>query len=143
LLATDERLHVDRDVVTTRDAPSRPPDAQRFLDALVAAPFAPPSPAEVGVGADVVRLLVKEGDVLSLDGVYFAATAIEEARRRVARALETRPTLKLSDIRDLLGSTRKFVVPIATRLDSEGITRRRGDDRIAGPRAAGYSSSGG
>ena len=54
----------------------------------------------------------------------------------------TRETLKLSDIRDLLGSTRKFVVPIMARLDSEGITRRRGDDRIAGPAAERYSSGG-
>jgi hypothetical protein len=28
------------------------------------------------------------------------------------------------------------------RLDADGITRRRGDDRIAGPRAADYASGG-
>ena len=84
LLATDARLHVERDVVSIGGAPSLPPDAQRFLDALVAAPFAPPSPADVGVGADAVRALVKEGAVVSLDGVYFAAEAIEAARQRVA-----------------------------------------------------------
>lgn len=142
VLATDERLRVERDVVSTGAASTLPADAQRFLDALRAAPFAPPSPAEVGVGADVVRVLVKDGAVVALDGIYFAAEAVEEARRRVSRALDTRPALKLSDVRDLLGSTRKFVVPIATRLDSEGITRRRGDERIAGPRAANYSSGG-
>ena len=42
----------------------------------------------------------------------------------------------------LLGSTRKYVVPIITRLDADGVTRRRGDDRIAGPRATDYSSGG-
>ena len=50
--------------------------------------------------------------------------------------------MKLSDIRDLLGSTRKYVVPIMARLDADGVTRRRGDDRIAGPRASDYSSGG-
>jgi selenocysteine-specific elongation factor len=145
LLDTDDRLRVERDSVqlasTDADA-TLAPDAQRFLDALVAAPFAPPAPAELGVGSDVVRVLVKDGAIVALDGIYFAADAIEEARRRVSRALLERTTLKLADIRDLLDSSRKFVVPIATRLDTEGITRRRGDDRIAGPRAADYSSGG-
>jgi len=36
-------------------------------------------------------------------------------------------------VRDLLGSTRKYVVPILTWLDREGVTRRRGDDRVPGP----------
>jgi selenocysteine-specific elongation factor len=42
----------------------------------------------------------------------------------------------VADARDVLGSTRKYVLPILNRLDSEGVTRRRGDERIAGPRAA-------
>jgi selenocysteine-specific elongation factor len=39
----------------------------------------------------------------------------------------------VADVRDLLGSTRKYVLPILNRLDAEGVTRRRGDDRIPGP----------
>jgi selenocysteine-specific elongation factor len=41
----------------------------------------------------------------------------------------------VADVRDLLGSTRKYVLPILNQLDAEGITRRRGDDRIPGPAA--------
>ena len=43
--------------------------------------------------------------------------------------------MTIADLRDLLGSTRKFVLPLANHLDYEGVTRRRGDDRIPGPRA--------
>jgi selenocysteine-specific elongation factor len=53
----------------------------------------------------------------------------------VGSAVVARGTLTVADIRDLLGSTRKFVLPIAKRLDADGVTRRRGDDRIPGPRA--------
>ena len=49
------------------------------------------------------------------------------------RALRGRPRLTVADIRDLLGSTRKYVVPICGWLDRNGVTRRRGDERIAGP----------
>jgi selenocysteine-specific elongation factor len=40
----------------------------------------------------------------------------------------------VADARELLGSSRKFVVPLLERFDREGFTRRRGDVRIGGPR---------
>ena len=53
--------------------------------------------------------------------------------RRVVDALRGRGALTVADIRDLLGSSRKYVVPIVGWLDRTGVTRRRGDDRVAGP----------
>jgi selenocysteine-specific elongation factor len=144
-LAGHPALVVERDTVrlaTHGSGVGDDPTARRFLDALEAAPFAPPSPAELAVAPDVVRALLRDGSIVALDGIYFAAAAIDEARTRVSTAVLARGTLKLSDIRDLLGSTRKFVVPIAARLDADGVTRRRGDDRIAGPKATDYSSGG-
>jgi selenocysteine-specific elongation factor len=40
----------------------------------------------------------------------------------------------VSEVRDRLGTSRKYVVPLLNRLDAAGVTRRRGDVRIAGPR---------
>jgi selenocysteine-specific elongation factor len=144
-LEADPRLVVERDTVRLRShgsAVADDPTARRFLDALEASPFAPPSPAEAGVTPDVVRALLRDDAIVSLDGFYFSVGALEEARARVSSAVLARGALKLSDIRDLLGSTRKYVVPIMARLDADGVTRRRGDDRIAGPTAERYSSGG-
>jgi selenocysteine-specific elongation factor len=109
------------------------PEARKLLDALEAAPFSPPEPASVGAEPGLVRSLAREGQVVELDGVVFAVTALDEARRRVWAALRERGTVTVADVRDLLGSTRKYVLPILKHLDAEGVTRRRGDDRIPGP----------
>jgi selenocysteine-specific elongation factor len=138
-------LVVERDVVrlaTYGNALADDPGVQRFLAALDEAKFSPPSPSELGVAPEIVRALAREGAIVALDGVYFSPGALTEARARVAAAVIERGNLKLSDIRDLLESSRKYVVPIIARLDAEGVTRRRGDDRIAGPRAADYASGG-
>lgn len=111
------------------------PAAQAFLAALDAAPFTPPSPAETGTAPPVVRALVREGAVVEAEGVYFARGAYEEAVRRVVGALRERGPLTVGDVRDLLGSSRKHVLPLLNHLDREGITRRRGDVREPGPRA--------
>ena len=114
---------------------SSTPDGARLLAALRAEPFAPPSPEELGIAPRVGKLLVREGVAVELDGVLFATDAVDQAARVVGSALVERGSLTVADIRDLLESTRKFVLPIAKRLDGDGVTRRRGDERIAGPRA--------
>ena len=41
--------------------------------------------------------------------------------------------MTVGDARDRFGSSRKYVVPLLEHFDREGVTRRRGDVRIAGP----------
>ena len=129
-------LTIDHDVVRRID--HRHDDrTSELVDALAAAPFAPPSPDELGIDRAIVRAAVRAGLVVDLDGIVFAASALDEAASIVGQAVVERGTLTVSEIRVLLASTRKFVVPIARALDGRGVTRRRGDERIAGPRALG------
>lgn len=104
-----------------------------WVAALEADPFNPPGPD--GVDRGEVRELVRRGLVVEEDGVHFAAAAIAEAARRMAGLLTTRPDgFTVAEARDELGTTRKFVLPLLAHLDRTGVTRRRGDFRIAGPR---------
>ncbi|MGZ4762594.1 MAG: SelB domain-containing protein [Ilumatobacteraceae bacterium] len=40
----------------------------------------------------------------------------------------------VAQLRDDLGVSRKYALPLVNELDARGITRRRGDVRVAGPR---------
>lgn len=42
--------------------------------------------------------------------------------------------LSVGDFKEMFGFSRKFAVPILEHLDREGITRRDGDERKAGPK---------
>jgi selenocysteine-specific elongation factor len=107
--------------------------ARPYLDALEAAPFMPPPPD--GVDRAALRALLREGLVVERDGVWFAASAVEEATRVVARLLAASPDgVTASAVREALGSIRKYVLPLLSHLDATGVTRRRGDVRVGGPR---------
>jgi selenocysteine-specific elongation factor len=108
-----------------------------WLDALAAEPFTPPPPpADLGRGE--IRELVRRGEVVEVDGVAFGAPAIERACDEVRALLEQHPEgVTVAQIRDRLGTSRKFVLPLLAHLDGTGRTRRRGDLRIAGPRLLG------
>ena len=104
-----------------------------FVAALEAAPFAPPDAA--GVDRAQLRELIKRGSVAEHDGVYFAASAVALAARRLAAMLADQPDgVTVAEVRDELGVTRKYALPLLAILDSTGVTRRRGDVRIGGPR---------
>ncbi|HCB34478.1 MAG TPA: selenocysteine-specific translation elongation factor [Acidimicrobiaceae bacterium] len=100
---------------------------------LAAEPFSPPAPDDVD--AAELRELARRGLIVNAEGVWFAAAAVDQAARRIARLLAERPDgVTMAEIRDALATTRKFALPLAGCLDRAGVTRRRDDLRIAGPR---------
>jgi selenocysteine-specific elongation factor len=104
-----------------------------YLVALLAEPFSPPPPD--GVDRGQLRHLVQQGLVVEHDGMHFGAAAVADAAWRVARLLATDPDgITIGQVRDALGTTRKWALPLLAHLDATGVTRRRGDLRIAGPR---------
>jgi selenocysteine-specific elongation factor len=107
--------------------------AHPYLAALAASPFAPPGPD--GVDRGELRELVRRGAVVERDGCYFHPRAVEEAARAVAGLLAGSPEgVTVAQVRDALGTSRKHALPLLAHLDATGITRRRGDLRVGGPR---------
>lgn len=82
-----------------------------------------------------LRRLAKDGVVFESQGVWFHRVALEEAHAAAQKLLTDHPEgFTVSQLRESLGITRKHAVPLASALDARGITRRRDDVRIAGPR---------
>ncbi|HCV36114.1 MAG TPA: selenocysteine-specific translation elongation factor [Acidimicrobiaceae bacterium] len=104
-----------------------------FLHLLAATPFTPPPPDNVD--RTELRLMVRRGLVVEQEGVFFAESAIAAAAMLAASLLTDLPEgFTVSAFREAAGNTRKHAMPLLARLDETGVTRRRGDVRIAGPR---------
>ncbi|MFM8971285.1 MAG: selenocysteine-specific translation elongation factor [Actinomycetota bacterium] len=112
------------------------PAARALVEALGAEPFAPPAPRDLGADPALVRALTRAGVLVEAGGVCFTAAAVEAAVQRIAEAVTARGELSVADARDLLGTSRKYVLPLLERADRAGVTRRRGESRVPGPRAA-------
>jgi selenocysteine-specific elongation factor len=111
-------------------------DAERLLSALESGKWSPPAVSPADRAA--LRELSLRGLAVDAGGEWFAASAVQSAVQLVAQLLESRPEgFTVSEARDLLSSTRKHVLPLLAHLDSTGVTRRRGDVRVAGPRLGG------
>ncbi len=104
-----------------------------YVAALTAAPFQPPEPT--GLDRAELRELVRRKLVIVSDGIHFAPAALDQAARTTADLFADNPGgITVAQIRDALGTSRKYILPIVGWFDANGITRRRGDLRIPGPR---------
>ena len=104
-----------------------------FVNAAQATPFSPPEPS--GFDRAELRGLVRRGQLIEADGLFFAANAVDAAVATVAELLEQNPDgVTVAVVRDTWGTSRKYALALLSYLDNNGITRRRGDFRIAGPR---------
>ena len=131
------RAHPARRVDTLAEHP--------FLEALAQQPFSPPEPTAAGMPAVApaeLREMLRRGLVVSQDGVIFPAAAVDRAAEVVAGLLEARPEgFTVAEFRDAVGTTRKYALPLLAALDAGGMTRRRGDLRIAGRRLPGRADT--
>ncbi|MSW21576.1 MAG: hypothetical protein F2873_11845 [Actinobacteria bacterium] len=107
-----------------------------FLAEVRAGGLTPPSPD--GVDRAVLRELVRRGLLVERDGVYFHIDAIGTAIEAAVRLLSEHPGgFTVAQFRDATATTRKFVLPLLGELDAQGMTRRRDELRIGGPRLPG------
>jgi selenocysteine-specific elongation factor len=95
--------------------------------------FQPPTERDIeakgGIPADtlrkVIRLLVEDGEVVRLEpGLVMHAAAVDEAGSRITNHLTEHGEATASELKSLLGTTRKYAVPLLEHLDRLGITRR-------------------
>jgi len=109
-----------------------------YIVALQSVLFAPPSPVDVGVEVLEARELTKRGLAIEQNGIFFAAEAVVEAQGVLTEMLHNKPEgITVAEIRQRLGTSRKYALALLAYLDANGITRRREDVRIAGPRLTG------
>ncbi|HUK66999.1 MAG TPA: selenocysteine-specific translation elongation factor [Anaeromyxobacteraceae bacterium] len=93
------------------------------LPALLAA-----NPEEV---AAVLKLLVAEGSVVRVSSeLYFDLAAVDELRERLVRLFHSKPRITTQEFKDLVGATRKHVIPLAEYFDREKVTLRVGEVRV-------------
>ena len=104
-----------------------------FLAALLAGGVTPPEPQ--AVDKVVLRELLRRKLIVERDGVYFHPDTIDAVAGAAARLVNAHPDgFTVAQLRDEIGASRKYALPLANELDARGITRRRGDLRVAGPR---------
>jgi selenocysteine-specific elongation factor len=85
-----------------------------------------------GIARKVLGQLASEGVVVRVSSeMHFSADAMAAARASLTSHLEAHPEgASAADLRDALGVSRKYAIPLLEYFDAQGVTRREGDLRV-------------
>jgi len=79
----------------------------------------------------VLKLLAAEGIAVRVSPeIWFDGAAVEGLRERLVTHLRARKEISTPEFKDLVGATRKHVIPLAEYFDREKVTLRVGDRRL-------------
>ncbi len=78
---------------------------------------------------DLIAYLVEGGTMVRAGDVYFSRAALDEAERKVRERLAEGREATTAELREALGTTRKYAVPLLEHFDQVRLTRRFGDVR--------------
>lgn len=110
------------------------PAAERIRNLLTGKPLDPPARNELTpdrVSQAALRFLITAGEAVDLSAdLVLGGDAYQHAREAVLAHLKRHGPATVSQLRVALGTTRRVLVPLLERLDSEGVTRREGDQRL-------------
>lgn len=110
----------------------------RILDLLQKNEFQPPSKEELSQSlkldqkhlSDILKLLGKEGSLIRIsDSMYLTSSAYNRMIADLRNFFSKKPEMTVAEFRDILGTTRKYALPILEYLDSNKVTLRVGDIR--------------
>ncbi len=111
---------------------------EHLLTVFRANPYGPPGrmAVEEAVGAEVLGALVEQGVLVRLgnaaEPTLFLRETYDEAVARLTAYLREHQTMTAAEARDVLGTSRKYILPLLEHLDERRITRRVGDQRFLG-----------
>ena len=109
------------------------PDQEAKIDAFLVAlnrnPYSPPG--DVTLEPDLLNLLIEQQRVVKVaDGVVFPANAYQEMVDKVIARAREQGSITVAEVRDMLGTSRKYTIALLEYMDDKKITRRVGDKRV-------------
>ncbi|MCQ4574097.1 MAG: selenocysteine-specific translation elongation factor [Candidatus Brocadiales bacterium] len=108
-------------------------------DSFLKDKFAPPSlekispknPSERDRFRSLLNILVEEGTLIEVKpGLYFHSKVIDELKKSLEKSIRERGAITVAEFRDLVGTSRKYMVPLLEHFDSIRLTKRVGDKRV-------------
>ncbi len=119
----EEQAAVDAILPVLREAAVAPPTLTELLTA---------TGIDAGVARKALARLVAEGTAVRVSSdFHFSAEAMDGARAALEACLQANPQgATASELREALGVSRKYAIPLLEYFDAQGVTKRDGDVRV-------------
>lgn len=103
---------------TLKDNPTNPPNEKTLI-------------SQIAGSKEIIDFLIQEGEIVKLsDGILLESKNYDIMKNKLIDFLKINSSISIAQVRELLGISRKYIIPLLNKMDEEKITQRKENVRI-------------
>jgi len=117
-ISSQQKVLISKIFKTLKDNPTCPPNEKTLI-------------SQIAEGKEVVDFLIQEGEIVKLsDGILLESKNYDIMKKKLIDFLKINGSISIAQVRELLGISRKYIIPLLNKMDEEKITQRKENVRI-------------
>ncbi len=117
-ISSQQNLLISKILKILKDDPINPPSEKTLI-------------SQIAGGKEIIDFLIQEGEIIKLnDGILLESKNYDIMKNKLIDFLKINDSISISQVRELLGISRKYIIPLLNKMDEEKITQRKENVRI-------------
>jgi len=117
-ISPEQKILISKILKIIKDNPLNPPDEKKLN-------------SQIAGSKEIIDFLIQEGEIIKLnEGILLENKNYDMMKNKLIDFLKINGFISISQVRDLLGISRKYIIPLLNKMDQEKITQRKENNRI-------------
>jgi len=117
-ISSQQKVLISRILKILKDNPTNPPNEKTLI-------------SQIAGGKEIMDFLIQEGEIIKLsDGILLESNNYDIMKNKLIDFLKINGSISIAQVRELLGISRKYIIPLLNKMDEEKITQRKENVRI-------------
>jgi len=117
-ISSQQKVLISKILKILKDNPTNPPNEKVLI-------------SQIAGGKEIIDFLIQEGEIIKLsDGILLESKNYDIMKNKLIDFLKINDSISIAQVRELLGISRKYIIPLLNKLDEEKITQRKENVRI-------------
>jgi len=117
-ISSQQKALISKILKILKDNPTNPPKEKTLI-------------SQIAGSKEIIDFLIQEGEIIKLsDGILLESKNYDIMKNKLIDFLKINGSISISQVRELLGISRKYIIPLLNKTDEEKITQRKENVRI-------------
>lgn len=117
-ISSQQKVIISKILKILKDNPTNPPNEKTLISQIVGS-------------KEIIDFLIQEGEIIKLiDGILLESKNYNIMKNKLIEFLKINGSISIAQVRELLGISRKYIIPLLNKMDEEKITQRKENVRI-------------
>lgn len=117
-ISSQQKILISKILKILKDNPTNPPNEKTLI-------------SQIARGKEIIDFLIQEGEIIKLsEGILLESKNYDIMKNKLIDFLKINGSISIAQVRELLGISRKYIIPLLNKMDEEKITQRKENVRI-------------